>query len=176
MSLHERLQPIRVVFGSKPTNMTAPRIALKKKLWSQSRTRISVTSARVHVRVNCVGAQCSVRSVQPLLLCSLADSEHSCNHGRRRSGKVRRRPRPWHVQGRYRLVYHLLLLLRPSSIACTLSGSNDQCDGNQCCPGVRGSRHRPFSCHQADACATLLLLVTVHLAAVPSPPGVEPAP
>ena len=33
-----------------------------------------------------------------------------------------------------------------------------------------------FSCHLADACASLLLLVTVHLAAVPSPPGVEPAP
>ena len=91
-------------------------------------------------------------------------------------GKVRRRPRQWHVQGRFRLIYHLLLLLCPSSIACTLSGSNDQCDGNECCPSVRGSRHRPFSCHQADACASLLLLVTVHLAAVPSPPGVEPAP
>ena len=156
--------------------MTAPRIALKKNCGAQSRTRISVTSARVHVRVNCVHAQCSVRSVQPLLLCSLASSEHSCKHGRRRSGKVRRRPRPWHVQGRFRLIYHLLLLLCPSSITCTLSGSNDQCDGNRCCRRVRGSLYRPFSCHQADACASLLLLVTVHLAAVPSPPGVEPAP
>ena len=148
--------------------MTAPRIALKKNCGAQSRTRISVTSARVHVRVNCVGAQCSVRSVTGRFRTFL--------HGRRRSGKVRRRPRQWHVQGRFRLIYHLLLLLCPSSIACTLSVSNDQCDGNQCCPSVRGSRHRPFSCHQADACASLLLLVTVHLAAVPSPPGVEPAP
>ena len=43
--------------------MTAPRIALKKKnCGAQSRTRISVTSPRVHVRVNCVDAQWSVRT------------------------------------------------------------------------------------------------------------------
>ena len=135
---------------------------------SPARAFMSVSIASMH---SVLFDPCS-----PLLLCSLASSEHSCKHGRRRSGKVRRRPRPWYVQGRFRLIYHLLLLLRPSSIACTLSGSNDQCDGNQCCPGVRRSLHRPCSCHQADARASLLLLVTVHLAAVPLPPGVEPAP
>ena len=151
--------------------MTAPRIALKKKKSVVHNPEPgSASPARAFISV-------SIASMHSVLFDPyMTGSEHSCKHGRRRSGKVPRRPRPWHVQGRFRLIYHLLLLLRPSSIACTLSGSNDQCDCNQCCPGARGSLHRPFSCHQADACASMLLLVTVHLAAVPSPPGVEPAP
>ena len=52
---------------------------------------------------------------------------------------------------------------------------HDQCDGNQCCPGFRGCLRSPFFCHPTDACARLLLLVTVHFATVPSPSGVEPA-
>ena len=79
------------------------------------------------------------------------------------------RPRQWHVQSWFSSRSSPV----PSLALCV--GSSDQCDCNRSCPSFQGSLHRPFSCLHTDACAMLLLLVTMHLAAVPSPPGVESA-
>ena len=36
------------------------------------------------------------------------------------------------------------------SLPALCAGSNDQCHGNQCCPGFDGSLHRTFPCPNAD--------------------------
>ena len=148
----------------------------QKKMWSTIQNQ-DQRHQRVHVRVNCVDAQWSVRSVQPL---------PPVFTGWFRTFLQTWPKKKWQSSSSATTVACARQVQTDLSfVVASLSQfhrlhsewvNNDQCDGNQCCPGVRRSLHRPFSCHQADACASLLLLVTVHLATVPSPPGVEPAP
>ena len=125
-SLLERLQGIRIIHGNKTTNVTAPCLCVahkKESCGAQSRTRRARVSARRRQRARVCPCQSHryrhllVRKELSFVVASLS---------------IPFPPVVFHVSSRSSPVPSLALRM----------GSNDHCDGNQCCPSFGGSLSR----------------------------------
>ena len=96
----------------------------------------TASGAVTHVPNSCVSNQNDVdsRRFQSVL---------SCEYGRRRSGKVRRRPRQWHVQGRFSMTRVWLSTSSPTNVQSWRRNSKQRMSSTKL---SRRKRYHLFRC------------------------------